>query len=150
MTAFPPPTGLPVTSSSAAAEPTFAPKREPHPTLPIQVAGGAIVVLMVSLFSSKYLLDALITFEWPVVVYVTLLGAIGYGPSLICRRRRIYLHFHYCRWGYLYLCVRILWLLSWYRRQPQSDSREQEYGERPSGIGRQDSPHMHARVALHS
>ena len=86
MTAFPPPTGLPVTSSSAAAEPTFAPERAPHPTLPIQVAGGAIVVLMVSLFSSKYLLDALITFEWPVVVYVALLGAIGYGPSLIWAR----------------------------------------------------------------
>ena len=41
---------------------------------------------MVSLFSSKYFLDALITFEWPVVVYVALLGAIGYGPSLIWAR----------------------------------------------------------------
>jgi membrane protease YdiL (CAAX protease family) len=86
MTEFPPPTGSPVTSSSAAASPTFAPRREPHPTLPIQVAGGAIVVLTASLLASKYLLDALITYEWPVVVYVTLLGIIGYGPSLVWAR----------------------------------------------------------------
>jgi len=41
-----------------------------------------MVVLTVSLFVSKYLLDALLEFEWPVVVYVILLGVIGYGPSL--------------------------------------------------------------------
>ena len=86
MTVFPPPSGPPVTTSSAHAGPTFAPERGPHPTLPVQVAVGAIVVLIVSLFSSKYLLDALIAFEWPVAVYVALLGATGYGPSLIWAR----------------------------------------------------------------
>ncbi len=80
MTVFPPPSGPPVTTSSAHAGPTFAPEREPHPTLPVQVAVGAIVVLIVSLFSSKYLLDALIVFEWPVAVYVAVLGATRLRP----------------------------------------------------------------------
>lgn len=93
MTEFPPPTGLPVTSSSAIAMPEFVPPREPHPTLPIQVAVGAMVVLTVSLFASKYLLDAVIGFEWPVIVYVLLLGAIGYGPSLVWAR------YATSRWG---------------------------------------------------
>lgn len=39
-----------------------------------------------SLFASKILLDRLVDFRWPVVVYVVLLGAVGYGPSLVwCR-----------------------------------------------------------------
>jgi membrane protease YdiL (CAAX protease family) len=75
-----------MTSVSDTASPTFAPPREPHPTLPIQAAAGAIVVLTVSLITSKYLLDALLSFEWPVVVYVALLGAMGYGPSLVWAR----------------------------------------------------------------
>ncbi len=83
MTEFPPPTGPPVTSATVVPSPTFAPPREPHPTLPVQVAGGAIIVLTASLLASKYLLDALIDFEWPVVVYVALLGIMGYGPSLL-------------------------------------------------------------------
>lgn len=45
-------------------------------------AAGAIVVLTASLIVSKYLLDAVIDFGWPVAVYVVLLAAIGYGPSL--------------------------------------------------------------------
>lgn len=88
MTEFPPPTGPPVTSVppgyvAYSSAPTFAPARGPHPTLPIQVAIGAMVVLTVSLIVSKYALNALVSFEWPVIVYVTLLGAIGYGPSLV-------------------------------------------------------------------
>lgn len=86
MTEFPPPTGPPATSAAAVVAPSFAAAREPHPTLPIPVAGGAIVVLMASLMASKYLLDALIRYEWPVVAYVALLGAIGYGPSLVWAR----------------------------------------------------------------
>jgi membrane protease YdiL (CAAX protease family) len=34
------------------------------------------------LLSSKYILDALVGFEWPVVVYVALLALIAYGPSV--------------------------------------------------------------------
>ncbi len=82
MTAFPPPTGPPVTSTAGADAPRFAPPRLAHPSLPLPVAVGAMVVLTVSLIVSKYALDALVGYEWPVIVYVTLLGLIGYGPSL--------------------------------------------------------------------
>lgn len=63
--------------------PAFDPPKPPHPTLPIVAAAGALVVLTGSLLVSKYVLDALLRFEWPVVVYVALLGVVGYGPSLI-------------------------------------------------------------------
>jgi membrane protease YdiL (CAAX protease family) len=43
---------------------------------------GAIGVLSVSLIVSKYLLDAIVGFGWPVAVYVALLALVGYGPSL--------------------------------------------------------------------
>lgn len=52
------------------------------PTLPIVAAWGAIAVLVGSLVSSKYILDALVGFQWPVLVYVALLAVIAYGPSL--------------------------------------------------------------------
>lgn len=63
--------------------PGFEPPRAPHPTLPLPAGVGAIVVLVVSLLGSKYVLDLLVDFEWPVVVYVALLGMLGYGPSLV-------------------------------------------------------------------
>lgn len=49
------------------------------------------MVLTASLLTSKYLLDAVIRFRWPVAVYVALLAAVGYGPSVwwcrfACRR----------------------------------------------------------------
>lgn len=44
------------------------------------------MVLTVSLLVSKFVLDWLVEFEWPLVAYVVLLGVIGYGPSLMwCR-----------------------------------------------------------------
>ncbi len=39
-------------------------------------------MLTASLIVSKYLLDAVIGFGWPVAVYVALLAAVGYGPSI--------------------------------------------------------------------
>ena len=60
----------------------FAPENEPHPTLPIAAGVGAIIVLVVSLLGSKVVLDLVVDFEWPVVVYVAMLGALGYGPSV--------------------------------------------------------------------
>lgn len=51
-------------------------------TLPVIAAVGAIVVLTSSLVASKYLLDAVVGFEWPLAVYVALLAVIGYGPSV--------------------------------------------------------------------
>lgn len=59
-----------------------APARRPTPTLPLAAAVGAIGVLTASLITSKFLLDAVVDFDWPVAVYVSLLAAIGYGPSL--------------------------------------------------------------------
>jgi uncharacterized protein len=83
MTGFPPPTGPPVTTSMwANPSPAFAPEREPHATLPMNAAIGAVAVLVLSLLTSKYVLDALLQFEWSVVAYIALLGVIGYGPSL--------------------------------------------------------------------
>lgn len=52
------------------------------PTLPAVAAVGAVGVLGASLLASKYLLDALVGFGWPVAVYVAVLAAVGYGPSL--------------------------------------------------------------------
>jgi CAAX protease family protein len=51
-------------------------------TLPIEAAVGAMVVLTTSLVASKYLLDAVLDYHWPVAAYVALLGVAGYGPSL--------------------------------------------------------------------
>lgn len=97
MSELPPPSGPPITSSghfpARAPVVEFAPPREPHATLPIEAAAGAIVVLVASLLVSKYTLDSLVSLGWPVVVYVALLGAIGYGPSFVwCR-------FASRRWG---------------------------------------------------
>jgi membrane protease YdiL (CAAX protease family) len=52
------------------------------PTLPLVAAVGAIGVLTTSLVASKYLLDAIVGYGWPVVVYVALLVAAAYGPSV--------------------------------------------------------------------
>jgi uncharacterized protein len=51
-------------------------------TLPVRAAAGAIVVLTSSLVASKYLLDAVVGFGWPVFLYVALLASVGYGPSI--------------------------------------------------------------------
>jgi hypothetical protein len=52
------------------------------PTLPVVAAVGAIGVLTTSLVASKYLLDAIVGYGWPVVVYVALLVVAAYGPSV--------------------------------------------------------------------
>ena len=50
--------------------------------LPIAVAVGAVVVLVVSLLASRVLLDALLRFEWPIAVYAAISVVVGYGPSV--------------------------------------------------------------------
>jgi membrane protease YdiL (CAAX protease family) len=77
MTALPPP--IPGTAVGPSAS-TAAPA--PAATLPLVAAVGAIGVLTASLIASKYLLDAIVGFGWPVAVYVAVLALIGYGPSL--------------------------------------------------------------------
>jgi membrane protease YdiL (CAAX protease family) len=63
------------------AMPVEAP--QPHPTLPIRAAWGAVVTLLVSLTASRYLLQAISGFEWPIAVYVAILAILGYVPSLL-------------------------------------------------------------------
>jgi uncharacterized protein len=58
-------------------------QREQHPVLPLQVAVGAVAVLIVSLLASRYLLEALIRFEWPIAVYALISIVVGYGPSVV-------------------------------------------------------------------
>jgi membrane protease YdiL (CAAX protease family) len=53
-----------------------------HRQLPIVVAIGAVVVLLVSLIASRILLEHIVQFGWPIVVYVAINVAIGYGPSI--------------------------------------------------------------------
>src|SRR3954451_18391467 len=97
MTALPPPdpatfrppvvTDGPVIRPSSRADlPSFAPPRPPAPTLPVAAAIGAIGVLTVSLIVSKFVLEALVDREWPIVVYIVILASLGYGPSVLwCR-----------------------------------------------------------------
>jgi uncharacterized protein len=45
-------------------------------------------VVLTSLVVSRYALDGVVRFQWPIAVYVVLAGAIGYGP-VMC----------FCWWG---------------------------------------------------
>lgn len=58
-------------------------ERAPHPRLPMRAAIGALVILVTSLLVGKGLLDLLIELDWPLLVYVVMLGILGYGPSLV-------------------------------------------------------------------
>ena len=58
------------------------PPRPPHSRHPLPFAVGALGVILVSLVASRYLLDALVRFHWPIAVYVLLAGVIGYGPVM--------------------------------------------------------------------
>ena len=61
-----------------------ADRRRPSaaPTLPVVAAVGAVLVLTASLVASKYLLDVVIDFQWPIAAYVALLAVVGYAPSV--------------------------------------------------------------------
>ena len=58
-------------------------QREEHPRLPLVVAVGALVVLVVSLVVSKFVLDAVVDRDWSLIVLVAIVGVIGYGPSIV-------------------------------------------------------------------
>ena len=62
---------------------TFAPPAAPHPSLPLTAAVGALVILLASLVGGRLLIDVLTRFDWPLLVYVALLTAIAYGPSVV-------------------------------------------------------------------
>ncbi|MFW2336361.1 type II CAAX prenyl endopeptidase Rce1 family protein [Ilumatobacter sp.] len=65
----------------AAPVPAFA-EHEEHPSLPLGAAIGALVVLVASLLVGKTLVDWLVRYDWPLIVYVFVLALVGYGPSL--------------------------------------------------------------------
>lgn len=65
------------------AQPEFAAPKPAHDTLAWQAGAGAVAVLVVSLLASKFLLDALVGLDWPIVIYVIILGLVGYGPSVV-------------------------------------------------------------------
>ena len=73
------PIGVPADAGLAVG---FKAPRPKHPTLPLAAGLGALVVLTLSLLISKYVLDLIVDFDWPVAVYVLLLAVIGYGPSI--------------------------------------------------------------------
>jgi membrane protease YdiL (CAAX protease family) len=64
------------------------PPRPPHPRRHLALAIGPLAVILVSLVASRYILDALADYRWPVAVYVALAGVVGYGPVLV-----------FCWWG---------------------------------------------------
>lgn len=66
-----------VTSSFTAPAP-----RGDHPVLPLSVAIGAVAVLTASLIGSRFLLDFLVRYEWPIVVYIGISAVVGYAPSV--------------------------------------------------------------------
>ena len=80
MSSLPPPLSGTAVGSSPNAVPAASP--DVVPTLPLVAAVGAIGVLSGSLIASKYLLDSIVGFGWPVAVDVALLAVVGYGPSL--------------------------------------------------------------------
>ncbi len=57
--------------------------RPPHPSLPIRAAWGAVITLLVSLTASRYLLEAISGYEWPIAVYVSIVALVGYVPALL-------------------------------------------------------------------
>jgi hypothetical protein len=99
MSAFPPPTTGPVGwypdpeggtglryfdgRAWRARVETFAiAEREPHQQMPLGAAVGAVVLLVASLIAGRLIIEPLTQFRWPVVVYVAIFSAVGYGPSL--------------------------------------------------------------------
>lgn len=58
------------------------PPRPPHPELPISLALVTLATILGSLVASRFLLRWLSDYEWPVVLYVVIAGALGYGPVL--------------------------------------------------------------------
>lgn len=80
MSSLPPP--IPGTEAGPPSSAVRVAVPRPAPTLPVVAAVGAVGVLSGSLIVSKYVLDSIVGFGWPVALYVALLATLGYGPSL--------------------------------------------------------------------
>ncbi len=73
---------LPPPIPGTAVGPAPMRSSEPFPHCRWWPRSGRLQCSPCSLLVSKYLLDAVVDFGWPVAVYVGLLAAVGYGPSL--------------------------------------------------------------------
>lgn len=65
----------------------------PDPTLDVRAAVGVAAVLLVSLLASRYALEWLVRYDWPIAVYAAISAVIGYGPCVL------YCVFAARRWG---------------------------------------------------
>jgi hypothetical protein len=59
------------------------PPKPPHQQLPLAVALSTVATLLAALVASRYLIEWLVEYRWPIVVYVALSAIVGYGPSLL-------------------------------------------------------------------
>jgi hypothetical protein len=59
------------------------PPKPPHQQLPLPVALTTVATLLAALVASRYLIEWLVEYRWPIVVYVALSAIVGYGPSLL-------------------------------------------------------------------
>lgn len=58
------------------------PPRADAPSLDVRAAVGAAVVLIVSLIASRYALEFLVRYDWPIAAYAVISVLLGYGPSV--------------------------------------------------------------------
>ena len=56
---------------------------EPFGSLPVQAALAALLVVTASLIASKFLLQWLIRYDWPLMAYVAIAILSAYGPSVL-------------------------------------------------------------------
>lgn len=64
------------------AAPTV-PDREPVASLPLVAAITAIVATAVSLTASKFLIEWLVEYRWPIAAYTAIAAVVGYGPLVV-------------------------------------------------------------------
>lgn len=59
------------------------PPPPPHATIPLAAGIGALVTITLSLVLSRYVLEWLATYDWPIAVYVVIAGILGYAPVMM-------------------------------------------------------------------
>ncbi|MCU1360621.1 MAG: hypothetical protein JWN99_1910 [Ilumatobacteraceae bacterium] len=62
------------TDNTAYRQLPARPPRPPHPSHPLPFALGALGVFLVSLIVSRYALDGVVRYHWPIALYVFLTG----------------------------------------------------------------------------
>jgi len=57
--------------------------RAPITPLPLVAAVTAVIATAVTLTASKYLIEGLVEYRWPIAVYTAIAAIVGYGPLLV-------------------------------------------------------------------